>query len=64
MYATVIQSANAIGVAAVGSLYFAVLAVTSGKFGLLAGFAMIAVSIAICSYFLFWRARTQQSSPA
>jgi MFS family permease len=54
MYATTTQSANAAGVAAIGAIYFSVLAAGSGPPALLASLVAIAVCIAACIGLLAW----------
>jgi predicted MFS family arabinose efflux permease len=57
MYATTSQIANAAGVAAMGSAFFAIEAARSARLALFAAAALFALSIAACAAFLSWMRR-------
>jgi predicted MFS family arabinose efflux permease len=57
MYGTTTQIANAVGVAAIGAVYFAVQSEASAVIALLASFALCVLSVAACAGFLLWMRR-------
>ncbi|WP_108512560.1 MFS transporter [Bradyrhizobium algeriense] len=54
MYGTTAQIANAVGVAAIGAVFFAIEAGQSARLALLAACALFALSIIACAAFLTW----------
>jgi hypothetical protein len=57
MYGTTSQIANAVGVVAIGAVFFTVEAVRSAVPALFAALALFALSIATCAAFLGWMRR-------
>ena len=57
MYGTVAQIANAVGVAMIGTVFFAMQTALSAQMALFASLALFAASIAICAAFLTWMRR-------
>jgi EmrB/QacA subfamily drug resistance transporter len=57
MYGTTSQIANAVGVAAIGAVFFAIEAAQSPRLALFAALALCALSIGACAAFLSWMRR-------
>jgi predicted MFS family arabinose efflux permease len=64
VYATVTQGANAVGVAAVGAIYFTVRTATSATSALIASLAAISLAAIACAILLGWMRRIAMRSGA
>jgi MFS family permease len=62
MYGTIAQIGNAAGVAAIGTVFFAIESLQSARAGFLASLALFAALIMICAAFLTWMRRASARS--
>jgi len=57
MYGTTTQIANAVGVAVIGAVFFAIEAAGSGRLALFTALALFALSLSACAMLLTWMRR-------